>query len=403
MTVLARCSNCQEPFERLFKFCPNCGLSVVGSGFTDRAGVAVRDLFDIAQAFSSVLDLELLLQKISATAEKLTQAEASSVMLLDVNKEYLYFKTAGGEKGAFMKTIKIPVNHGVAGWVAKNVQSVLIEDVSKDSRFSSTLSDAKSGFKTRSILCVPLVFRDEVIGVMEVLNKKPDSPGGKFTQDDLDILISLSGFAAVSIVNSRLTSDQKNFFANIIEILIAAIETKSKNTQGHCWRVAQAVCAIARRLKIGGQTYKNIYYASLLHDIGYLGFQRQMQGKKGLISPEKIEIMHPVAGSEMVAPIRLLEHSAPFIRAHHEYWDGSGFPDGLRGESIPMGARIISFVEAVEDQREILRADGVNEEDLQSKIEQYASENISVLFDPQVVAAYLVEASPSMGSGNPLI
>jgi HD-GYP domain-containing protein (c-di-GMP phosphodiesterase class II) len=396
MTVLAKCSNCGEPFERLFKFCPNCGLSVVGEGFTDKAGVAVRDLFDIAQSFSAVMDVELLLIKISAAAEKLTQAEASSVMLLDDNKEYLYFKTAGGEKGSAMRTIKIPVNHGIAGWVAKNAKPLLIEDVAKDPRFSSSLADDKSGFETRSILCVPMVFQDEVIGVMEVLNKKLNAPGGKFTPDDLDIMGSLAGFAAVSIVNSKLTSDQKNFFANTIEILIAAVESRSRNSPGHCWRVAQASCAIARRLKIGGQTFKNIYYASLLHDIGYIGAQRQALEKKGFISKERMEALHPAVGSEMATTIRLLEHCANLIRSHHEYWDGSGFPDGLKGESIPMGARIISFVEAVEDLRDRLKGEGSPDSGLRSRIEQYASENIDILFDPQVVAAFLVEVSPTI-------
>lgn len=397
MTILAKCSHCAEPFERLFKFCPNCGLSVIGEGFTDKDGIAVRDLFNIARSFSSVLDLDLLLKKISSTAEKLTQAEASSVMLLDDNKEYLYFKSAGGEKAHVIKTIKIPVGHGIAGWVAEKAEALLIQDVSKDPRFSAAMVDDKSGFKTRSILCVPLVLQDEVIGVMEVLNKRQDAPGvGEFSSDDLDILASLAGFAAVSIVNSKLSSDQKNFFANMIEILIEAIEARSKNRVGHCTRVAQISCTIARRLKIGGQTYKNIYYASLLHDIGYIGAYRQMLEKKAPVSYERMELLHPMVGAEMVSTIRLIEGCAPLIRSHHEFWDGSGFPDNLQRESIPIGARILSFVEAIEDFRD--RLIEAEEENLRVRVEQYASENIDKLFDPQVVAAYLVEVSPAMES-----
>ncbi len=111
MAILAKCSYCTEPFERLFKYCPNCGMSVAGEGFTDKAGVAVRDLFDIARSFSSVIDLDLLLKKISGAAEKLTQAEASSVMLVDDRREYLYFKVAVGEKSHIMKTIRVPLGH----------------------------------------------------------------------------------------------------------------------------------------------------------------------------------------------------------------------------------------------------------------------------------------------------
>lgn len=399
MAILAKCSHCAEPFERLFKFCPNCGLSVVGEGFTDKAGVAVRDLFNIARTFSSVFDLDLLLKRISVTAEKLTQAEASSVMLLDDKKEYLYFKTAGGEKGHVVKTIKVPIGQGIAGWVAKNAQPLLIDDVAKDLRFSAALADDKSGFKTRSILCVPMTLQEEVIGVMEVLNKKESAAGGgRFTSDDQDILGSLSGFAAVSIANSRLTSDQKNFFANIIEILIAAIEMKSKNTPGHCWRVAQSSCTIARRLKVDEQNYKAIYYASLLHDIGYIGVHRQREGK-GWVPQEKAELLHPSVGAEMVSTIHLLENIAPLIRHHHELWNGSGFPDNLKGELIPIGARIISFVEAVEDYRDNLKKTvNISDEEIQKRIEQHASENIDTLFDPRVVAAYLLEVSTPMGS-----
>ena len=398
MGILAKCFNCTEPFERLFKFCPNCGISVAGEGFTDKAGVAVRDLFDIARTFSSVFDLDLLLKRISSTAEKLTQAEASAVMLMDDRREYLFFKVAGGDKAHIMKTIKVPVGHGIAGLVAQTGKPLLIEDVSKDPRFSASLADDKSGFKTRGILCVPMTVHDEVIGVMEVLNKKVTAPGGKFTADDMDILGSLSGFAAVSIANSRLTSDQKNFFANIIEILIAAIETKSKNSAGHCWRVAQTSCMIARRLKISGQSYKNIYYASLLHDVGYIGAQRQMMEKQGFVSHERKELVHPVVGAEMVGTIRLLEECGALIRSHHENWDGSGFPDNLKGETIPIGARIISFVEAMEDFRDSLSDEDLDNAVLRSRMEQYASENIDKLFDPQVVAAYLVEVSTAMGA-----
>ncbi|OGR82008.1 MAG: hypothetical protein A2636_07130 [Elusimicrobia bacterium RIFCSPHIGHO2_01_FULL_64_10] len=394
MSVLARCSNCAEPFERPFKFCPNCGLSVLGSGFTDKAGVAVRDLFDIARNFSSVSDLEVLLKKISNTAEKLTQAEASSVMLLDDNKEYLYFKTAGGEKGSYIKTIKIPIQHGIAGWVARQAEPLLIEDVTQDPRFSAALADDKSGFKTRSILCVPMIFQDEVIGVMEVLNKRADAPGGRFTEDDRDILSSLSGFAAASIVNSKLTLDQKNFFANIIEILISAMESGSKNSLGHCWRVAKTSCSIARRLKIADQSYRNIYYASLLHDIGYLGAVRQLQEKKAQVTKERIEHIHPAIGAEMVGTIRLLQNAAPLIEAHHELWDGSGFPNGLKGQSIPLGARIISFAESVEDLRDRLKGEGRQDPDVRTRVEQFASENIDILFDPQVAAAFFVEVTP---------
>lgn len=392
MAILAKCSNCNEPFERLFKFCPNCGLSVAGEGFTDKAGVAVRDLFEIARNFSSVTDLDLLLKKISAAAEKLTQSEASSVMLLDDNKEFLYFKSAGGEKSSIVKTIKVPVGQGIAGWVAQNGQPLLIEDVSKDPRFSAAVMDDKSGFVTKSILCVPMFVSGEVIGVMEVLNKRAGAGGGKFSTDDMEILGSLAGFAAVSIVNSKLSSDQKNFFANIIEVLVSSVETISKEPQGHGWRVAQTACSIARRLKITGPLYKTIYYSSLLHDVGYISAPKLINSKKVAMledRQDRIEHLHPEAGAQILESINLLKPCAALVRAHHECWDGSGFPNKLKGEEIPLGARILGLAEAVEELRHPL----MGEDEFKKHVEQYVSKHSDKLFDPQVAVAFLLDFS----------
>ncbi|MBI2915505.1 MAG: GAF domain-containing protein [Elusimicrobia bacterium] len=392
MPILAKCSICGEPFERLFRFCPKCGQSVTGEGVP--LHTSIRDLFEIARDFASVSDLDLLLQKISIAAEKLTHCEASSVMLLDEKKEFLYFKSAGGEKGQAIKTVKIPAGEGIAGSVAQTGKYLLIEDVAKEPRFSAALADEKIGFKTTSILCVPLLVSGEIIGVMEVLNKK-GSPGGKFTSEDVDILGGLGSFAAVSIANSKLDQDQKNFFANTIEILIMAIESSGTRTPaGHCWRVAQTSCAIARRLKIEKSQFKKIYYASLLHDIGYIAAKRKLLAQKVIVTSDKLEAMHPLVGEEMVEAIHLLKESAALIRSHHEFWDGSGFPDKLKGDAIPLGARIISFVESLED----LWLPGMDEEEFQKKATQYASKNADVLFDPQVVSAYLQDLAAAKES-----
>lgn len=350
--------------------------------------ISAKDMFEIAHDLSSVNDIDLMLKKISSAAEKLTDSETSSVMLLDDRKQYLTFKTAGGDRGELVKTIKIPVGQGIAGWVARNGEPLLVPDVTKDNRFSASLTDERIGFKTHSILCVPLVVSGELIGVMQVLNKKGDHHG-EFASDDLDVLNGLASFAAISIVNSKLNSTQKNFFAHILEVLTAAIEQRPRNIAGHCWRVAQGSCAIARRLGVSKEEYKNIYYAALLHDIGYIGLERQGTQKGASVSQEKIELLHPVKGEEMIEPIQLLRNCAALIRSHHEFWDGSGFPDGLEKENIPLGARIISFWEQIEE----LRKETMSDEAFNKGAEDFARINSDVLFDPQVVTAYLEEIS----------
>ena len=123
-------------------------------------------------------------------------------------------------------------------------------------------------------------------------------------------------------------------------------------------------------------------------------------GKNGSVSQEKIESLHPATGADMVSTVRLLSGAAPLIRSHQELWDGSGYPQGLKGDTIPLGSRILSFVESLENMRDRIKKEEprIPEGSLRLKLEQFASENIDILFDPQVVAAYLVETSPSMGA-----
>ena len=385
MKSAIQCGQCKKSIQEEYLYCPYCGQSAKDEG--DHR-ISTKNLFKIAHDLSSVSDLDFLLNKISAAAEKITSSETSSVMLLDERKEYLCFKTAGGEKGELIKTIKVPIGQGIAGWVARNSQPHLVKEVAKDNRFSSSLTDQRIGFKTHSILCVPLVVSGELIGVMEVLNKK-GVENGVFSSSDQDVLSGLASFAAISIVNSKLNSTQKNFFAHMIEILTAAIELRPRNVPGHCWRMAQSACAIARRLEVSKEEYRNIYYATLLHDIGYIGLEKQAALKTSAYSREKIELLHPVKGEEMIEGIQLLKGCASLIRSHHEFWDGSGFPDGLEKEAIPLGARIISFLESIEDSR----TENMNEEEYVKIVEEYSKKNSGVLFDPQVVLAYLSEIS----------
>lgn len=295
----------------------------------------LEDFFELAQSFIGTLDLDTLLKRIGSAAEKLTQAEASSILLLDEDKENLYFKTAGGEKGGLVKKMKVKLGEGIAGWVAKERKPLIVPDVTKDERFKKTF-DQTTGFVTKSILCVPLVFNNELIGVAEVLNKKN---GKEFDQADQKILQNLSNLAAIAISNAKFAQTQRNFFTNIIEILATASEAREPRLAGHCWRIAKKALVLAKHLDLEEREYQNLYYASLLHDVGFL-----TPGDRSFR-----DMNHPATGAELIRGIDFLTGSAPLVRAHHENYDGSGYPDSLKGEDIPLGARIIALLEAIEE------------------------------------------------------
>ena len=342
----------------------------------------LKEIFEIARTLSSVLDVDGLLKRIDAAAEKLLNAEASSIMLLDEDKQTLSFKVASGEKGGIIQKMKVKVGEGIAGMVAQDRKPILVNDVAADPRFNGQM-DKISGFITRSLLCVPMIADNELIGVAEVLNKKD----GGFTGEDLETLESLGSLAAVSIINARLAGDQRNFFVHTIEIIIAAIESRDKKLSGHSWKVAELSTFLGKHLGMDGQEYKNLYYGSLLHDIGIIGISDYLDISQGVMTvrDRDPEINHPRVGAEMVKDINLLKGTVPVIRHHHENYDGTGFPDGLAGESIPLGARIVAVAEAVDE----MMMSGLSEE----RVRQMLKLGQETRFDPEIIGLYLKEFS----------
>jgi HD-GYP domain-containing protein (c-di-GMP phosphodiesterase class II) len=343
----------------------------------------IDELFEIARTLSSTLDLDVLLKKIGQAAERLTQAEASSILLLDDDRKNLYFKVATGEKSHIVRKFTVPVGTGLAGWVAESWKPVIVNDVSKDDRFMKAM-DNSTGFVTRSVLAVPLLMGGDIIGVCEAINKK----GKKgFSSADEKLLQNLANFAAVSIMNARLNENQQNFFTNMIEILTAAIESRDAKNMGHPSRVAEMACAIGRRLGVEGQAYRDLYYGALLHDLGMIAVNHQALLDQAVLygSDRNVERLHPVLGAELVKGVKLLRGVVPVLRHHHELWDGTGHPDRLSGERIPLSARIICLLEHLEE----IRFTGVKEPELTSMQIQLAKNGAGTKFDPKVVEAYL--------------
>ena len=337
----------------------------------------LEKIFAIARNLAGLSDVDTLLKRIGATAEELIGAEASSVMLLDDDRENLYFKLATGTRGGVVQKMRIPVGKGIAGLVAQQKQSLLVPEAQKDARFSGDF-DKASGFTTRSILAVPLLIGDDLIGVMEVLNKKE----GNFTEQDRDILENLAALAAVAINNARQSEDNRNFFSNILEILVEAIDEQSGYGNGHSLRVAQMSTAIAKELGLDNRQYRAIYYGALLHDIGFIASPEGLMSSV-VVSTKDVdrERVHPLVGSEMIRPINILREAVPVVRHHHEYYDGSGYPDGLSGENIPLGARIVAVAEAADE----MRKNGLNID----RISQMLNLGREVRFDPKIIEIIL--------------
>ena len=172
-------------------------------------------LSQVAAAISSVMEFQPLIEMIMEKSKEVMNAEASSLMMLDVETNELTFNVATGEKGAALREIRLPVGKGIAGWVAEHKEPLLVPDAYADPRFNRE-ADKMSGFQTRSILCVPLMIQERILGVVQVLN-----PRGResFAEGDRRVFTSFADQAAIAVENTRLYEEIKQRAEELREAL----------------------------------------------------------------------------------------------------------------------------------------------------------------------------------------
>ena len=269
--------------------------------------------------------------------------EAASIMLINDRENILEFVVVTGEKGNRLETMTVPMGEGIAGWVALYGKPQIVNDTSKDNRFTGKIDD-ESGFITKQILAVPMSLDGEILGVLEVINSKDNRTLGK---EDLRMLGEISSRAASVIETTRKIEGQQNFYIQVTNILVNAIEKKDMFTEGHSWQVAELCHKIGSALDLSNNEMNDLYYGALLHDIGKLDMPCSLLNKRN-VSEREMEYLrqHPVKGAKLIEPINIWKSVVPCILYHHENWDGSGYPFGRSGESIPQLARIVCLAEA---------------------------------------------------------
>jgi putative nucleotidyltransferase with HDIG domain len=169
---------------------------------------------------------------------------------------------------------------------------------------------------------------------------EPLAPGVLF------IVCTLLSIALLSVYVSRryLPMKMKSAYLKSITVLAAAVETKDSGTVGHAQRVARLTIETARRLGVSGRDLERIEYAALLMDMGKANVPQALLNKQGPLTEEEWDVIrsHSKLGAQMVVGVPFLADLEPYVLHHHEYWDGSGYPDGLKGEEIPLASRILS-------------------------------------------------------------
>jgi HD-GYP domain-containing protein (c-di-GMP phosphodiesterase class II) len=285
-------------------------------------------------------------------------------------------------------------------WETELSEGVLPEDlVSEEAaalmRHETVISDATlspfiperrlADTGVKSILLVPISSHDHLKGLMVLFDGKE--------REDMDsqnfhLVTAIAGQAAVAMENASLYEDLEMSYFSTVKALARAIEVKDPYTYGHSERVTQYAMVIARKLGLEEWEMRSIKYASALHDIGKLGISPHILNKPGMLTEEEfIHVKtHPQMGDSIIEPVSFLREPRVIMLHHHERYDGKGYPDGLKGEEIPLGARILAVADSFEamlSDRPYRKALSLAEALKEIKV------NSGTQFDPEIVKAFI--------------
>ncbi|MFH1311880.1 MAG: HD domain-containing phosphohydrolase, partial [Candidatus Eisenbacteria bacterium] len=266
----------------------------------------------------------------------------ASLMLVDGESDDLYVSAAMGLDERIMKDARVKKGEGIAGWVAKTGTPVLIHDIDVDERFERK---DRPQYETRSVISVPLKDGDKVIGVINVTNRIDLMP---FGDDDAEILQILADRVTAVLDKVRDYEGIRSEFGSIANSLQCLIEARRLPHTKRGEELTALVVELGHSMGLRDEEVRLLQYVSRIYDVGMVKVGEVILRKPGGLGAGEYESVkkHPEEGVDIVGPIEFLDQVKEVILHHHERYDGEGYPGGLSGESIPIGARILAVVDA---------------------------------------------------------
>jgi len=356
----------------------------------------------IDQAIASSMDLKLTLSILLSQVIQHMQIDAASVLLWDAKTQTLEFTTGVGFRTTSLNSTRIRLGQGYAGIAALEQRVIYIENLSgRKTDILRSPSFYEEGFI--SYYCVPLIAKGRVLGVLEIFKRSPIFP----TSEWIAFLETLGGQAAIAIENAMLFNNLQRSNAELmlaydatIEGWSRALDMRDHETEGHTQRVTELALRLASRVGIGVEDTVHIRRGSILHDIGKMGIPDHILHKPGPLTKEEWAIMrrHPLYAKSLLVPIDYLTPAMDIPCYHHERWDGSGYPEGLKEKEIPLSARLFAIVDvfdALTSDRPYRPAWS------KSGTINYIRQQMGILFDPEITSTFIqMIEEPQMRAGE---
>lgn len=266
--------------------------------------------------------------------------------------------------------------------IDKNKENILNQVVK--TRLPALSVNEEDVFSTESVLALPLIVGGELVGVFRFSRKGHES----LTPRDSDFIAMFIKQLALAIDNRNMVNNREKFYLELVQTLADILDSRDQSTEGQTRRARRLSRAIARELDLPEEFIYYLEFAALMHDIGKIAIDDQLLRKPGKLTPQEFETIkkHPEIGYKILAPVSMLAPVAPMVLYHQEWFNGKGYPEGLHGEEIPLGARIVAIIDAwgaMTSHRPWRAAMSVDEAVKEIK------KGSGTQFDPRVVDAFL--------------
>jgi putative nucleotidyltransferase with HDIG domain len=350
----------------------------------------LNTLREIDIAITGSVDLRVSL---SVLVEKLTaqmNVDAAAVLLLNPNSQILNYAAGNGFFTTALKNTHLRVGDGLAGKAALERRVIHIPDLTQEETDFQRSPQLRSE-KFISYFAIPLISGGQLKGILEIFNRQKFEPNSEW----LHFMETLAGQAAIAIDNTTLfdnlqrsNTDLVIAYDNTLEGWAKALELRDQETEGHTQRVTKMTEQLAREMGVDEVKITNVRRGAILHDIGKISVPDNILLKPGPLNEKEWEIMrkHPVYAYELLSTVEYLRMALDIPYCHHEKWDGTGYPRGLKGEQIPLVARIFAVI----DVWDALRSDRPYRKAWsEPQALAYIKEQSGKHFDPVVVKNFL--------------
>jgi PAS domain S-box-containing protein/putative nucleotidyltransferase with HDIG domain len=347
-------------------------------------------LHEIDLAMTTNADLKLTLDVCVNQVIRQLNVDAADILQLDASRQTLEYAVGRGFRSNASGQVSLHLGEGRPGRAALE-RRIIVEPNLEAAPPPSRRSERLRAEDFVSYYGVPLIVKDQVLGVLEIFHRQLLQPDATW----LTFLIALGRQVAIAIENATLfdglqRSHQEltNAYDATIEGWSRALDLRDKETEGHSQRVAELTVNLAEKMGLPASDLVYVRWGSLLHDIGKMGVPDRILLKPGPLTQEEWVIMtkHPAYAYELLAPIDYLQQALAIPYCHHEKWDSTGYPRGLRGDAIPLAARIFAVVDVWDalcsdrPYRPAWPAD---------KVRAYLQASAGTHFEPRIVEAFL--------------